>query len=545
MRELGDAAFTALGQVAPRTIAAFERSEYADDWRELMRLYMVRRTRTFIQENYAKTDEETGRKFLVLEDGTPSYFPSRVPKTIKFHVDADDPQDQYARLYAPPVVDAINNLNLPRYGLGNYVATRPREKPTAGEEKVLFDLSRAGKRLMGFCRTNLFKRLESSGHAFLLSIERHVLRNYIFLHAIANNLPLPIGTQDATLLDARIMDEDADATSLTASLIDYEDGADADQAEEVAETEDVSRLYNAMDFQRRAASIYTQYAGQHHSHFKWLAQTLFTSVLKENLEQDCHSLLGILHLNGEWRAAEDRKLDALATLINKKHKTEKLLIFTQFADTVRYIARELQRRGVLYVAGVTGASENPTEIAWRFSPVSNEKQANVKPEEELRVLVATDVLSEGQNLQDAHVVINYDLPWAIIRLIQRAGRVDRVGQQADHILSYSFLPAEGVENIIRLRARVRERLQQNAEVVGTDEAFFEDDRRDGFLLDLYNEKSNVLDGEADTEVDLASYAYQIWKNAITEKPKLQKIIPQLPPVTYATKQHIPFGKDAP
>lgn len=545
LRELGDAAFAALGQVAPRTIAAFERSEYADDWRELMRLYMVRRTRTFIQENYAKTDEETGRKFLVLEDGTPSYFPSRVPKTIKFHVDANDPQDQYARLYAPPVVDAINNLNLPRYGLGNYAATRPREKPTAGEEKVLFDLSRAGKRLMGFCRTNLFKRLESSGHAFLLSIERHVLRNYIFLHAIVNNLPLPIGTQDATLLDARIMDEDADATSLTASLIDYEDGADADHAEEVVETEDVSRLYNATDFQRRAASIYTQYAGQHHSHFKWLAPTLFTSVLKEDLEQDCHSLLGILHLNGEWRAAEDRKLDALAALINKKHKTEKLLIFTQFADTVRYIARELQRRGVLYVAGVTGASENPTEIAWRFSPVSNEKQAHVKPEEELRVLVATDVLSEGQNLQDAHVVINYDLPWAIIRLIQRAGRVDRVGQKADHILSYSFLPAEGVENIIRLRARVRERLQQNAEVVGTDEAFFEDDRRDGFLLDLYNEKSNVLDGEADTEVDLASYAYQIWKNAITENPILQKTIPRLPPVTYATKQHIPFGKDAP
>jgi superfamily II DNA helicase RecQ len=169
----------------------------------------------------------------------------------------------------------------------------------------------------------------------------------------------------------------------------------------------------------------------------------------------------------------------------------------------------------------------------------------VPSEEEVRVLVATDVLSEGQNLQDAHVVVNYDLPWAIIRLIQRAGRVDRVGQKADSILCYSFLPAEGVENIIRLRARVRERLRQNAEVVGTDEAFFEDDRRDGFLLDLYNEKSNVLDGETDTEVDLASYAYQIWKNAITENPKLQKTIPELPPVTYATKQHIPFGKDAP
>ena len=347
------------------------------------------------------------------------------------------------------------------------------------------------------------------------------------------------------------MDEDADATSLTTSLIDYADGADEDAAEEAAEAEnvsqlyDVSTLYNATDFQRRAASTYAQYAAQHRSHFKWLAPTLFTSTLKEDLEQDCHALLGILHLSGEWLAGEDRKLDALTVLINKKHKTEKFLIFTQFADTVRYIARELSHRGVLNVASVTGASENPTEMAWRFSPVSNEKGAHVKPEEELRVLVATDVLSEGQNLQDAHVVVNYDLPWAIIRLIQRAGRVDRVGQKAERILCYSFLPAEGVENIIRLRARVRERLQQNAEVVGTDEAFFEDDRRDGLLLDLYNEKSNVLDGEADTEVDLASYAYQIWKNASAENPKLKKIIPELPPVTYATRQYIPFGKGAP
>lgn len=543
-RELGEATFAALGQVAPRTIAAFERSEYADDWRELMRLYMVRRTRTFIQENYARTDAETGRKYLVLEDGTPSFFPERVPKTIKFRVDADDPQDQYARLYAPPVVEAINRLNLPRYGLGNYVAPRPKAKPSANEEKVLRDLSRAGKRLMGFCRTNLFKRLESSGQAFLLSIERHVLRNYIFLHAIANDLPLPVGTQDASLLDARVVDEDADATSLTASLLDYEEGADADQAEEAAETEDVSQLYDAGDFERRAAAVYAQYAGQHKGNFKWLSPSLFAAQLVTHLEQDCRALLGILHANGEWRAAEDRKLDALAALVARKHRGEKLLVFTQFADTVRYLSRELKRRGVGGVAGVSGASENPTEMAWRFSPVSNERQGQLDGEE-LRVLVATDVLSEGQNLQDAHVVVNFDLPWAIIRLIQRAGRVDRVGQQADRILCYSFLPAEGVENIIRLRARVRQRLQQNAEVVGTDEAFFEDDRRDGLLLDLYNEKSNILDGEADTEVDLASYAYQIWKNAITENPRLQKLIPELPPVTYATKRHIPFGGDAP
>lgn len=138
-------------------------------------------------------------------------------------------------------------------------------------------------------------------------------------------------------------------------------------------------------------------------------------------------------------------------------------------------------------------------------------------------------------MQDAHIVVNYDLPWAIIRLIQRAGRVDRIGQQAEEILCYTFLPADGVERIIRLRARVRQRLQANAEVIGTDEAFFEDDHNDQAIRDLFTEKSGILDLEADGEVDLASYAYQIWKNATKADPRLQQLIPDMPPVVYATK----------
>ena len=156
-----------------------------------MRLYLVRRTRSFIQDNYAETDPANGRKFLTFEDGTRSYFPDRVPKTVQVHDRRRGPDDQYARLYAPDVVDAINELNLPRYGLGNYVAPTPHKPPTPDEARQLQDLSRAGKRLMGFCRTNLFKRLESSGQAFLQSVERHILRNFIFLHAIENDLPLP------------------------------------------------------------------------------------------------------------------------------------------------------------------------------------------------------------------------------------------------------------------------------------------------------------------------------------------------------------------
>ena len=152
------------------------------------------------------------------------------------------------------------------------------------------------------------------------------------------------------------------------------------------------------------------------------------------------------------------------------------------------------------------------------------------------------MLSEGQNLQDCHIVVNYDLPWAIIRLIQRAGRVDRIGQKAEEILCHSFLPAEGVERIIDLRKRVRERLKENAEVVGADEAFFEDDDNDQAIVNLYHERAGILDGDPEGDVDLASHAYQIWKNAIGADTSLEKAVANLPDVVFSSRQHTPIAQ---
>ena len=244
LRELGEIEFSRRHQASPRTLAAFEFSGYADDWRELMRLYLVRRTRGFIQDNYAETDQETGRKFLTYEDATRSFFPTRVPRTVKFVIDDSDADDQYAKLYSPKVVDMVKNLNLPRYGLGNYVKDNPATPPTKEEARQIDDLSRAGKRLIGFCRTNLFKRLESSGAAFLQSVDRHILRNYVFLHAIRNNLPLPLGTQDAEMLDSRFTDEDADQAK--GELFDPDDD---EQDESLEET---GRDLTTTDFEVRA-----------------------------------------------------------------------------------------------------------------------------------------------------------------------------------------------------------------------------------------------------------------------------------------------------
>ena len=540
LRELGEVEFSRRHQASPRTMAAFDLSTYPDDWRDLMRLYLVRRTRSFIQDNYADTDPDTGRKYLTYEDGNRSYFPTRVPKTIKFGIDESDPNDQYARLYSPGVVETINKLELPRYGLWNYVSDSPPSLPTEAEARQIQNLSRAGRRLMGFCRTNLFKRLESSGDAFLLSVERHLLRNYVFLHAIRSGLPLPIGTQDAEMLDSRFTDEDENQAAM--DFLDLEE--EEDELEQQAEEAGIAggNGWTAAVCESRAAEIYGDYERLYQRRFRWLRSDLFREGLEANLQADANALLGLLQTHGAWRPEHDAKLNSLHSLLTEAHPDRKVLVFSQFADTVRYLEEQLRHKDLKEMAGVTGNSAEPTVFARRFSPTSNQARDMVAPERELRVLVATDVLSEGQNLQDCAIVVNYDLPWAIIRLIQRAGRVDRIGQTAEEILCHSFLPAEGVERIIDLRGRVRRRLQQNAEVVGADEAFFEDESDEQTILNLYHERAGILDGDPDGEVDLASHAYQIWKNAIGADPRVERAVTNLPDVVFASRHHTPISQ---
>ncbi len=520
MRKYGisEAEFERKNQCRVHSILAIEKSDEFDDWRELIRLYMVRRTRSFILQHYTEADKH-GRRFISGKDGEKRYFPVRKPLSVTFAVDESDTADRYARLYSREVVDQINALHVPRYGLGLYLNPQEEKQATPSERKILENLGRAGKRLMGFCRTNLFKRLESNGFSFLQSIDRHVLRNQVYLYAIENGLDLPLGVLDAGLLDIERVDEDAeglegDNEDLLDGLFDAvtdEDGVPSDMA--------------------RAKAVYEQYVRDYKKRFKWIRPTLFKAKLAEDLAHDTQRLTELLNSQGPWDADRDHKWQALHKLLTQTHGKDKVLIFTQFADTARYLAREARKAGISHVALATGASADPYDIACRFSPKSNNK--SVSKADEVRVLICTDVLSEGQNLQDSNVVVNFDLPWAIIRLIQRAGRVDRIGQRAEEIHCYSFLPADGVEQLIQLRSRIRQRLKENAEVVGTDEAFFEDDDA-ATIRDLYTEKQGVLD-DGDDEVDLASYAWQIWKQATQDNADLARTVEALPPVVYSAK----------
>ena len=234
-------------------------------------------------------------------------------------------------------------------------------------------------------------------------------------------MPLPVGTQDSALFDTRAEDHDSDST-----LFGSED-APAKPTEITAKS--------LADFAAAGAEGYKTLKEEHHRNFDWLRPDVFVEDLANHLRQDAENLFSILELAGRWQPGQDKKLEELFKLLAKKHPDKKVLIFSQFADTVSYLAEQLKSRGLKSMSGVTGDTENPASFARRFSPVSNKAQDKgapnyVAPADELRVLVATDVLSEGQNLQDAAIVVNFDLPWAIIRLIQRAGRVDRIGQKA-------------------------------------------------------------------------------------------------------------------
>lgn len=424
------------------------------------------------------------------------------------------------------MISLMEELKLPRYGLIHFYDENKAEGIQPHERQVIENLSRAGQRMMGFCRSTFFKRIDSSGFAFLLTLYRHILRNAVFIYAIDNKLPLPIG-DESSLPDYYIEDEDENESMF--------DDADGDRQTE----NDGMQITFPTDFEyymEKAKECYSII--ENRNACSWISPKYFKRTLKQQLRHDCDILLKMITLCGVWQPDTDPKLNELETLLEERHGTDKIIVFTQYSDTAHYVYQQLKKRGLAHIACATGGSTNPTDIVEHFSPKSNDKDYSA--EEQYRVLIATDVLSEGQNLQDAHVIVNFDLPWAIIRLIQRAGRVDRIGQTANEIYCYSFFPADGVEEIIRLRSRLNARINENAHIVGSDEVFFEGNEQN--LRDMFNEKSGSLDDEDDNDVDLSSQAYQIWKNATDADPKLKKAIPTLSNVVYSTK---PAGEGLP
>lgn len=489
------------------TLNAFRRSSEPEDWKRLMSEHLVRRTRSFIERAAVTAGHvDSEGPYLLFPDGHRFHFPKRDPRPVTHSFGDDDPASIMADDHT---LETIRKLRLPRYKLDTYVdASAPRTE----DEQALLDRWQRGRgHVAGFVRTSLYKRLSSCGHSFVLSLRRHISRNELVLYALDNDKSVPVGS----VYDAMFTNSDADA-----------------------ETD--------RNFDPLGLSPQDQYVRLTHAQptgLTWVNPGLFTSVLADDLVVDTESLTVLLDSFGDWTPEVDSKLDALIGLVAVKHPGDKILIFTEYQDTAYYLEKALKSAEVDHVGLATGATDDPTSIATRFSPKSTARTddpdaepVEVKPEDAIRVLIATDVLSEGQNLQDAHIVVNYDLPWAIIRLIQRAGRVDRIGQDSPEVIIYSFVH-DSVDRVINLRERISQRLGDNAAAFGSDEQFFGSERERKILHDLYDghiEPLDRLEG-TDDDVDAASLAYQEWTTAISNQPHLEHDIPKLPDLLHATK----------
>ncbi len=493
--EAGEDSFAVQCEGRTSSLAAFRASGHTEDWQTLMSQFMVRRTRRFIEDNYAKTDSE-GRRYLTFGTGGRFYFPKRAIRPLERRVLKNDPA---RRMLSVATLNAVKSLRRPRYNLARYLTGAP--PADRAEQQLIDDLERARGNVAGFNRVLMFKRLSSSGPAFLLTLCRHLLRDRVYLHAVESGLPIPIGQVDQTVWDPA-------AGSKNDGLFD---GSDFGLSPEVA---------------------YQQLGAKPPKKLRWLGPRHVDEGLSEDLRHDIGSIEEMLGRFADWDQAADGKIKMLADLVFNRHATEKVLVFTEYRDTADYIVSALRERGARDLAVVSGQDGDATDLARRFSPGAH--PIGLPPgKREIRVLISTDVLSEGQNLQDARVVVNYDLPWAIIKLVQRAGRVDRIGQASEEVVLYTLFPAGSLEKEIDLRKRIRHRLEENASLLGSDERFFGEEGEQELISGLFDEHAewDIDEGE---DVDPVSMAYEIWRSATEGHPELAKRVEKMPNVVYAT-----------
>ncbi|MCD8501445.1 MAG: SWF/SNF helicase family protein [Bacillaceae bacterium] len=215
------------------------------------------------------------------------------------------------------------------------------------------------------------------------------------------------------------------------------------------------------------------------SKVKVLLQDIDRIKWKQDLEDDREKLEKLLIETAKIQVPRDAKLNSLKAIIEDKithpinSRNKKVIIFTAFADTANYLYSDLSKwvmeRHGLHAALVTGSGGNQStlkgvqkdlnSILTHFSPVSKElAKLDSSSNGEIDILIATDCISEGQNLQDCDFLINYDIHWNPVRIIQRFGRIDRLGSRNDVIQLVNFWPNLALDEYINLEARVSGRM---------------------------------------------------------------------------------------
>lgn len=197
----------------------------------------------------------------------------------------------------------------------------------------------------------------------------------------------------------------------------------------------------------------------------------------EKFRRDLNSDLLILEgLREEiGRVTADKKLEAVRDVIQRENALQsesgKVLIFTEYVTTARYLLEEM--RGAFpdsAVECITGDTKQETRSKHieRFAPKANLAEDQMLDDDEIDILISTEVLAEGQNLQDCNYVINYDLPWNPMRIVQRIGRVDRLGSRYGTIHSRACYPDKELDGILKLMGKLLDKINTVNTVIGLD-----------------------------------------------------------------------------
>jgi len=476
------------------TIDIVEQIEEDDFLRQdpVLKQILIQRSRKYIKD----AEQASGTNIL---------FPKRVVEpTVDYSL-----RRVYRTLYGE-LQDAFDRHD-PFLNLAIYNTVKYHKKP----EK---QIENRQKQIVGLIRTLVLKRLESSWRAFEATIENLLIKMAEWLERYApGRFRMWEGTNTRwwgvvqNHIRERLQEDGILTQNTLETLLNSVASSPSEEEDDLASVEtDDNFIPENHDLDR-----------------------LFSDVV-----DDMNFLTGLLsriyrlfyadELANEPDTRQDDKLQQLLKLL-QEHPDEKLLIFTEFCDTARYLYTQLQHAGFSDLEQIDSRRKvNREEVIERFSPYYNGKTPH-EIDTPVQTLITTDVLAEGLNLQDASIIVNYDLHWNPVRLMQRIGRLDRrldtkIEKQLNRtnptVHVWNFLPPAELDDILRLRRRVDGKILRISRTLGIEGQFVSPDDPDETLR-LFNER---YEGTESIEELM-----NLERQRITEShPKLWRQLPDLP-----------------
>ena len=398
----------------------------------------VKRTRQFVQNHYAKDTITTadGKTAQII-------FPDPIPKTVRYDLDQTAPglmATIFKALDPDAPLENPETLTLARYKVRSYISAGIAEK----EGELLREEIASADAAAYLMRSALLKRFESSVLAFRRTLGR-IQRQYM------------------TCLEAL----DAGQVVSTAFLSEVSGDYETALEELLGNSE---HAYDAKNFEVKQLR-------EHLNQDLALLDDLIKALDAVTMEKDDKLLA--LRSELEQIAEEARQQE---TGLLSEGDLRKVLIFSSFADTVDWIGDFLEKEVGTNpklaslqgrVGRVTGRQNeedlNRTDAVYGFAPVSMSVGGTEKQDDQYDILVTTDVLAEGVNLQQCRHIINYDLPWNPMRLVQRHGRIDRIGSKHSRVYLRSIFPDEHLDELLRLEQRIMEKIAMAAASIGVQE----------------------------------------------------------------------------